>query len=115
MIGYALWNNKGGVGKSYLSFQLATEYARTHPNIKILVIDLCPQANVSSMLLGGIYRGESRLDELAEMVPSKTIAGYIDDRIRSPYMSPVSGANYLTQPRTANPDIPSNLYLVCGD
>ena len=24
---YALWNNKGGVGKSYLTFQIACEYA----------------------------------------------------------------------------------------
>jgi hypothetical protein len=26
---YALWNNKGGVGKSYLTFQIACEYAHT--------------------------------------------------------------------------------------
>lgn len=52
---YALWNNKGGVGKSYLTFQIASEYARTHPDEKILVVDLCPQANASSMLLGGDY------------------------------------------------------------
>jgi cellulose biosynthesis protein BcsQ len=25
---YAIWNNKGGVGKSYLTFQVACEYAR---------------------------------------------------------------------------------------
>ena len=25
---YAVWNNKGGVGKSYLSFQLAAEYQK---------------------------------------------------------------------------------------
>ena len=61
---YALWNNKGGVGKSYLTFQIAAEYAVTHPNKKVLVLDLCPQANSSSMLLGGIERGESHLDEI---------------------------------------------------
>jgi chromosome partitioning protein len=55
---YALWNNKGGVGKSYLSFQVAAEYARTHRDQKVLVIDLCPQANSSSVLLGGIIEGE---------------------------------------------------------
>lgn len=33
---YALWNNKGGVGKSYLTFQIAAEYAVTHPNKKVL-------------------------------------------------------------------------------
>lgn len=115
MITYSLWNNKGGVGKSYLSFQLATEYARTHPETKVLVLDLCPQANVSSMLLGGIYKGEERLNEFASMAPSKTIAGYIEDRIRSPYLSPSSGASYVTHPREVNSEIPTNLYLVCGD
>lgn len=40
---YAIWNNKGGVGKSYLIFQIASEYARTHPEQNILVVDLCPQ------------------------------------------------------------------------
>ncbi|MCS5798175.1 ParA family protein [Klebsiella pneumoniae subsp. pneumoniae] len=44
---YAVWNNKGGVGKSYLTFQLASEYARQNPTKKVLVVDLCPQANSS--------------------------------------------------------------------
>jgi len=34
---YALWNNKGGVGKSYLTFQIACEYARTHRDQNVLV------------------------------------------------------------------------------
>lgn len=113
MATYALWNNKGGVGKSYLTFQVATEYARTHPNQRVLVIDLCPQANVSSMLLGGIIEGEARLIEYAE--GGNTIAGYIDDRIRSPYISPNTGASYVRQPRTVNNAIPNNLFLVAGD
>ncbi len=50
---YAVGNNKGGVGKSYLTFQIACEYARTHRDQRVLVIDLCPQANASGMLLGG--------------------------------------------------------------
>jgi len=110
---YALWNNKGGVGKSYLTFQLATEYARTHPDQRVLVIDLCPQANVSSMLLGGIIEGESRLTEFAEA--GNTIAGYIDERIRSPYIASNTGANFVTQPFASNGEIPRNLFLVSGD
>ena len=51
MEAYAFWNNKGGVGKSFLSFVAATEYARTHPDTDVYVIDLCPQANISEMLL----------------------------------------------------------------
>jgi chromosome partitioning protein len=112
---YALWNNKGGVGKSYLTFQVACEYARTHRDHKILVIDLCPQANASSMLLGGMERGEQQLDAISMSSPKRTIAGYIEDRIRSPYVSPQTGASYITQISTVNSYVPSNLYLVVGD
>ena len=80
---YALWNNKCGVGKSYLTFQIASEYARQHPDQKILVIDMCPQANSSSMFLGGMERGEVALDELGGANPRRTIAGYARERIAS--------------------------------
>jgi cellulose biosynthesis protein BcsQ len=112
---YALWNNKGGVGKSYLTFQIAAEYARTHPTQRILVIDLCPQANSSSMILGGIEAGELVVEQLSGMTPPRTISGYIADRIVSPYVDPHSGANYLTHARSKNHNIPNNLYLICGD
>ena len=51
MTAYAFWNNKGGVGKSFLSFVAATEYARKYPDTDVYVIDLCPQANISEMLI----------------------------------------------------------------
>lgn len=115
MATYALWNNKGGVGKSYLSFQIACEYARTHPNERVLVIDLCPQANSSGMILGGIERGEAALDRLSATNPRCTISGYIEDRILSPYVNPRSGSNYLTRAAQINPEVPPNLYLIAGD
>ncbi len=34
-----------------LTFQLATTYAYLHPNKRVVVIDACPQANLSSTLL----------------------------------------------------------------
>ena len=112
---YALWNNKGGVGKSYLTFQIACEYARTHTDQKVLVIDMCPQANASSMLLGGMIRGEQALNELSSADPRLTIAGYIRERLSSPYHSPASGASYLLRVRTRNGEVPNNLFLVTGD
>jgi len=112
---YALWNNKGGVGKSYLTFQIASEYAGSHPNQKILVIDLCPQANSSGMLLGGMLEGEVILDGLASRSPRKTISGYIEDRIKSPYVNPKTGTSYLVKISDFNENIPENLYLVVGD
>lgn len=112
---YALWNNKGGVGKSYLTFQIACEYARTHTDKRVLVIDMCPQSNASSMLLGGMNQGEAALNQLATLDPRKTIAGYVRERLSSPYHSPGSGASYLQRVNDLNPAVPINLYLVCGD
>lgn len=112
---YAIWNNKGGVGKSYLTFQIASEYARTHPDEKILVIDLCPQANASGMLLGGMEAGERALDSLSSQAPRKTISGYIEDRILSPYVNPQTGSTYLVGVSQQNSAVPANLFLVPGD
>ncbi|RSM22003.1 ATPase [Aeromonas salmonicida] len=112
---YAIWNNKGGVGKSYLTFQVASEYAQQNPNKRVLVIDLCPQANSSSMLLGGIINGENTLTALHGTAPRTSIAGYIDDRIVSPYQNPRTGIRYVTQLARCNPALPNNLYLIAGD
>lgn len=112
---YAIWNNKGGVGKSYLTFQVATEYARQNPKKKVLVVDLCPQANASSMLLGGMIEGEERLSEIHQNRFDHTISGYIEERISSPYSSPKSGAKYLTQVSVYNKKVPKNLFIVVGD
>lgn len=112
---YAIWNNKGGVGKSYLTFQIASEYARTHPQEKILVVDLCPQGNASGMLLGGMDAGERALDTLGGRAPRKTISGYIEDRILSPYVNPRSGSSYLTGVSEQNAAVPDNLFLIAGD
>lgn len=48
---YVIWNNKGGVGKTTLTFHMATQYAESNPDVNVLVIDLCPQANISMALL----------------------------------------------------------------
>ncbi|MGH6826730.1 ParA family protein [Methyloceanibacter sp.] len=112
---YAIWNNKGGVGKSYLTFQIACEYARTHPDQPILVIDLCPQANASSMLLGGIIAGEQLLVDMASQNRRRTIAGYIEERIRSPYVSPKAGGQFIVRVNDHNNWVPDNLFLAVGD
>src|SRR6266566_6914389 len=102
---YAIWNNKRGVGKSYLTFQIASEYAKTHPDQKVLVVDLCPQANASSMLLGGIAKGEEYLVQIASNARRRTIAGYIDERIRSPYVSPKVGSKFVSNVNEFNDQV----------
>lgn len=50
---YAVWNNKGGVGKSFLSFILGSEIVVRNPDEHVILVDTCPQANLSEIVLGG--------------------------------------------------------------
>lgn len=110
---YAIWNNKGGVGKSFLSFILATEWAHKNPDARVLVIDTCPQANVSEILLGGNGIGHKNLVELID--DNKTIGGYFSSRINSPHTKTGDEKNFAVLASKYNKEIPSNLYLVAGD
>lgn len=119
---YAIWNNKGGVGKSYLTFQISAEYAKQNPHKQVVVIDMCPQANSSVMLLGGVTNGHNNLKKLHFFTQTptsspytKSIAGYIQERIISPYVNPYKGQMYITDVHQYNPNIPANLSLVAGD
>lgn len=48
---YGLWANKGGVGKTTLCFHLSTAYAHLHPDEAVILVDMCPQANLSCTAL----------------------------------------------------------------
>lgn len=52
---FVVWNNKGGVGKSTLTFNIVCEYAYQFPDRKFLVLDMCPQANSSAFFFGGAF------------------------------------------------------------
>ena len=108
---YVTWNNKGGVGKTTLTFHMATQYALTHPLENVLVIDLCPQANVSSALLRGMGNVTRLTDE------KKTVSFYLHQvTSASSYdLSTVNLQAFLTQVNGFNHQIPANVYLLCGD
>lgn len=111
------WNNKGGTGKTTLAFQILTEYARQNSSKKILVIDVCPQANLSELLLGGLNQGGSaRLLMRQGANPRATIGGYFQMRLPSPYSTPdFNPKDYLTNPHEYNEYIDKNIDLLCGD
>jgi chromosome partitioning protein len=112
---YAVWNNKGGVGKTFVTFITAAEYASEHPDRQVIVVDMCPQANVSEILLGGNGDGATNLATLLKMSPRKTIGGYFDQRIASPHVKTGTELSFLTPLATYNPNLPKNLSLVAGD
>lgn len=113
MASYAFWNNKGGVGKSFLGFIAATEYAHRHAEADVYVIDLCPQANLTETLLG-----EQSANAMASRMQGKTratIAGYLESRLNSPFRMIDDVSQFITSPRDWNQNIPPNLKLICGD
>lgn len=115
MTAYAFWNNKGGVGKSFLCFIAAAEYAHRHPDTDVYVIDLCPQANVSETLLGGYKTSWTALTQLTGATPRATVAGYLEARLNSPFSMIPDVSPFVSVPNETNSNIPENLSLICGD
>lgn len=114
---YVIWNNKGGVGKTTLTFHIATEYAKRHQTengapVNVLVIDLCPQANFSMALLSSpkLY-GSAHLSTLYRN--GKTISHYLK---KSTQRGPtIEVKEFITCVSEYNPQVPANLFLLCGD
>ena len=111
------WNNKGGTGKTSLAFQIICEYAHSNPRKSILVIDSCPQANLSELLLGGLNQGGGEnLLKIQGGTPRPTIGGYFQERLSSPFEPPkITPSDYMTIPAEFNCNIPNNIKLLCGD
>lgn len=113
---YGLWNNKGGVGKSTITFHLATRFAETNPDKNVIVLDLCPQANSSMMLLGGGQTGENNvINNCIQTIP-QTVVGYLTTVISNGYGAALPDPDLFTvHVKTLNNNLPNNLFLLCGD
>lgn len=114
---YVFWNNKGGTGKTSLAFQTLCHFAEKNQNKKILVIDMCPQANLSELLLGGLSNNGSNNLLLIQGVPLRcSIGGYFQMRLPNPYSKPnFNPYDFISEPHKYNDNIPDNVDLVCGD
>ena len=115
---YAFWNNKGGVGKTFLCFAVASEYALQHPDVHVAVIDMCPQAHVSEIFLGGNGSGGKNHRKLVNKEhpeDSKTIGGYYSQRINRPHEKTETEKDFLIRVKEFNGNAPENLYLIAGD
>ncbi|MCF5733990.1 ParA family protein [Pseudomonas syringae] len=117
MLTYSFWNNKGGTGKTSLVFQTVCTYAEQHPNEKVLVIDLCPQANLSEILLGGQENsGNRNLMAAHGRSPRCSIGGYFEVRLPSPFSAQgFNSRDYVLNPNQVNSSIAGNIDLICGD
>ena len=117
-IRYAFWNNKGGTGKTSLAFQAICGYAEAHPEKRVLAVDMCPQANFSELMLGGLNNsGSERLLTMHHVAPRCSIGGYFQARLPSPYAMPpsIEPDDFISHPARYNTGMPRNIHLVCGD
>ncbi|EGQ9245418.1 ParA family protein [Vibrio parahaemolyticus] len=114
---YSFWNNKGGTGKTSLAFQSITMFAEQNPDARILVIDLCPQANLSELLLGGLIgEGSRKLSEIQDGAIRCSVGGYFQERLPAPYTMPTLDVHdYICKPSVYNNNIKENIDLVAGD
>ena len=94
-----VFNNKGGVGKTSLVYHLAWMYAELDYNV--LVADLDPQANLTSMFLDD--------DELEELWSRDGAGGTIYSALR-PLLE---GTGDITMPHVVEPE--TGIGLVAGD
>lgn len=110
---YVMWNNKGGVGKSTITFHVASVYAEENPDRDVVVIDMCPQANVSMMLMGGGKQSESHLQDFITRSTPKTVVGYITDSITESDTNDLT--KYIINLSEINENLPKNIHLLSGD
>jgi cellulose biosynthesis protein BcsQ len=83
----------------------------------VLAVDVCPQANLSELFLGGLANGGSDrlLARQGENVRA-TIGGYFQMRLPAPFSPPTFAPHdFITTPADYNDDIPKNVDLICGD
>jgi cellulose biosynthesis protein BcsQ len=111
------WNNKGGTGKTSLAFQVLCDFAHENPKKKILAIDVCPQANLSELLLGGLEGGGSKnLLTVQGGQVRASVGGYFQMRLPSPYQSgDFRPADFISKPESYNSNVPANIDLLAGD
>ncbi|OBZ14627.1 ATPase [Bacillus sp. FJAT-27264] len=112
---YSFYNNKGGVGKTTLSFNAATLYAQQNPKTQVLVIDMCPQANISQYLLGGGRTGYLTNQKIQAAATRKNVVGFIDWLLKGNSNFSSINTRYSIPVSRHNKNIASNLFLVAGD
>ncbi|MBP6748067.1 MAG: ParA family protein [Xanthomonadaceae bacterium] len=112
---YAFYNNKGGVGKTTLCQNAACLYAEKNPKKQVLVIDLCPQANVSQFMLGGGHRGYEANQQLQVTSSRKNIVGFVDFLLKGGSGFSSLRRSYSVKVSEHNENVTENLYLIAGD
>jgi cellulose biosynthesis protein BcsQ len=136
---FVLANNRGGSGKTFSLFQLASQIAAEDPTKRVLVIDFSLYSETSSLFMGGMarksvmsaerghentvqhttsdQRAEGLIRDLSagtnvEGQPQRSLFGRIFST--QPVQQEIDLLKYTVRPARYNPRIPENVYLVCS-
>lgn len=91
-------------------------YAELHPEQNVLVIDFCPQANSSMMLLGGGSIGEDNIINFCKEATPHFVVGYLSTVITNGRGAELPDLyKFVVNVSEYNKNTPTNLYLLCGD
>mmetsp|Transcript_75977 Transcript_75977/g.139109 ORF Transcript_75977/g.139109 Transcript_75977/m.139109 type:complete len:358 (+) Transcript_75977:71-1144(+) len=104
----------GHTGKTTLCFQMSSYYAKRHPDICVLVMDLAEEGDLTKRFLGGVDAAHEKVDALY---------GGVFQLIRDAERKTTGLTSWLwsrdvdfsecaTQVSKHNPAVPPNLYLV---
>ena len=112
---YSFYNNKGGVGKTTLCQNAACMYAENNPKMQVIVVDLCPQANISQFILGGGHNGFNLNQRIQSMSSRRNIVGFVDWLLRGNSGFSSIKSSYLIRASRYNANVSDNVYLIAGD
>lgn len=112
---YSMYNNKGGVGKTTLGFNIASQLAAQNPSTQVLVIDMCPQANISQYLLGGGTKGYNTNQSLQSQKSRRNVVGFLDWLMDGNSDFKSIKRSFKINVHEHNENICENVYLIAGD
>jgi len=103
----------GHTGKTTLSFQISNYYARRHPELSILVMDLAEEGDLTKRLLGGVDAAAKVRDVCGSVFELLSDADRRSTGITSwLWSSEVDITQHAQRAQEHNPAIAENLFLI---
>lgn len=110
------WNNKGGVGKTTSAAGFARQFAAAHSDALVVAIDLDPQADLSTCLIGAERVAQLCDSEMNPPVDGERLFGEGEvPQTTAGWMSSVLQRHTVRAERFLTHTEQPNLFLVSGD
>jgi len=104
----------GHTGKTTLCWQMSCYYAKRHPEVKVLVMDLAEEGDLTKRMMGGVDASKQKIDQLFGGV--FTLLKDAHDKTSGLtswlWSSTVDLEKHAVQISQHNPAVPDNLYLI---